>query len=210
VLTGASAPSGKLSQSWPQTVGQVGGGSVPWLQRTRGKWVANSRGCVESEGRCYDAYGVAFAPPPWPNLIDGRSAIRIVACAALVATHHPCPLHLRICPACSLRYTASAFPSTPLFHFGFGLTYTEFDLKNGTATRAPNNVLEQRLHGEDDIVWNVSVTVANTGKHGGVGRGLVRLFGLFATAQPFRSMCGHTRLVERMPRRGEVVPSAGV
>ena len=61
VLTGASVPSGKLSQSWPQTVGQVGGGAVPWLQRTRGKWIANSRGCIESEGRCYNPYGVAFA-----------------------------------------------------------------------------------------------------------------------------------------------------
>lgn len=119
VLTGASFPSGKLAQSWPQNVGQVGGGAVPWLQRTRGKWVANHRGCVESEGgRCYNPY-------------------------------------------------VSSFESTPLFHFGFGLTYTSFEFANATVSDAPEDVLAQRLHGEDDVVWNITVTVKNTGPRDG-------------------------------------------
>ena len=32
-------------------------GSTPWLQRIRGKWVANNKGCdYDSDGRCYDPY----------------------------------------------------------------------------------------------------------------------------------------------------------
>jgi beta-glucosidase len=62
LITGAANPSGKLVQSWPRSVGQVLGGSSPFLQRVRGKWVANSRTCT-ADGRCYDGYVNADSTP---------------------------------------------------------------------------------------------------------------------------------------------------
>lgn len=115
VLTGKRSPSGKLSQSWPQYVGQIGGGSVPWLQRVRGKWIANRRGCSESEDRCYD------------------------------------------------NYVSSAFPSTPLFYFGYGLSYTTFNYTDIEVSAPPLNLKEQRFSDSDDVIMNVTVTVKNTG-----------------------------------------------
>eukprot|EP00040_Diaphanoeca_grandis_P040838 m.262177 g.262177 ORF g.262177 m.262177 type:complete len:794 (-) comp44699_c0_seq1:67-2448(-) len=116
IITGKGNPSAKLVQSWPQTVGQVGGPSTPWLQRTRGKWVANGRGCVASEGgRCYDAY-----------VNDG-------------------------------------YPSTPLFPFGFGLSYSTFEFKSVSVQTPASDILSLRLAQAQDVVLNVSVTVANTG-----------------------------------------------
>ena len=81
LLMGKETPSGKLSQSWPRTVGHVHSGSSPWLQPVAGKWVANNKGCesLSTEGRCYNPY-----------VFDG-------------------------------------WESTPLFPFGFGLSYTTFD-----------------------------------------------------------------------------------
>lgn len=66
LLTGKANPSAKLAQSWPRTVGHVHSGSTPWLQRVRGKWVSNSKGCdYDTDGRCYDAYASSgFAPTP--------------------------------------------------------------------------------------------------------------------------------------------------
>ena len=57
LLSGETNPSGKLSQSWPRSVGEVGSGSTPWLQAVRGKWLANKQGSVdELDGRRYDDY----------------------------------------------------------------------------------------------------------------------------------------------------------
>lgn len=67
IITGAVNPSGKLAQSWPRSVGQVMGGAAPWLQRVRGKWVANSRGCAgDAQGRCYDPYVDSDSTPLFP------------------------------------------------------------------------------------------------------------------------------------------------
>lgn len=117
IITGKVNPSGKLAQSWPRTVGQIGGGALPWLQRVRGKWVANNKGCTDPDGRCYDAY-----------VDDG-------------------------------------FKSTPLFYFGFGLSYSNFNydkIEVKTITN-PQHLLETNLLAADKLVWNVSVSLTNTG-----------------------------------------------
>ena len=61
LLMGKETPSGKLSQSWPRTVGHVHSGSSPWLQPVAGKWVANNKGCesLSTEGRCYNPYALS-------------------------------------------------------------------------------------------------------------------------------------------------------
>lgn len=65
LLTGKANPSAKLAQSWPRTVGHVLSGSSPWLQAVRGKWIANSRGAQDSDGRRYDNYvSSEYAPNP--------------------------------------------------------------------------------------------------------------------------------------------------
>jgi beta-glucosidase-like glycosyl hydrolase len=56
LLQGDETPSGKLAQSWPRTVGHVGSGAAPWLQRRVGKWISNSRGEADADGRRYDNY----------------------------------------------------------------------------------------------------------------------------------------------------------
>eukprot|EP00041_Stephanoeca_diplocostata_P011307 m.184813 g.184813 ORF g.184813 m.184813 type:complete len:797 (-) comp18490_c0_seq2:182-2572(-) len=120
LLTGVTSPSGKLAQSWPQTVGQVGGPSVPWLQRVRGKWVSNHRGCIASEGRCYSPY------------------------------------------------TNSEYGSTPLFPFGFGLSYTTFSYVS--AVIKPSADIAGMLAAcgalspyANATVWTVAVTLNNSG-----------------------------------------------
>jgi len=117
IITGHVNPSAKLAQSWPRTVGQVAGGSAPWLQRVNGKWVANHRGCTDKDGRCYDAY-----------VNDG-------------------------------------FKSTPLFYFGFGLSYTTFKYENIVVhtTANPPTILGTHLSVLTEPVMNVSVTLTNTG-----------------------------------------------
>lgn len=44
VLSGVVEPVGRLSQSWPRSVGQVGGPANPWMQKINGKWNMNHRG----------------------------------------------------------------------------------------------------------------------------------------------------------------------
>ena len=73
VLSGAFNPTGRLSQSWPRSVGQIGGPSSPNLHTVVADW-----------GRATDQFD--------------RS------------------------------YFFSA--ATPLFPFGFGLSYTSFELSN--------------------------------------------------------------------------------
>ena len=124
ILSGKTNPSAKLAQSWPRTVGQVHGGSSPWLQRVRGKWVANNKGCDSDEdGRCYDPY-----------VNDG-------------------------------------FPSTPLFYFGAGMSYTSYEytsIRVETVMESADALRRTLRHVSDtDAVWHVSVTVKNTGAMAG-------------------------------------------
>ena len=56
VIMGDAENSGRLAQNWPKIVGDVNSGSSPWLQEVRGKWVANSRGKPDPDGRIYDSY----------------------------------------------------------------------------------------------------------------------------------------------------------
>lgn len=101
LLMGDVNPSAKLAQSWPRTVGHVGG--TPFLQRVRGKWIANARG-DDVNGRRYD------------------------------------------------DYVASNFQSTPLFYFGFGLSYTTYSyhaVSVSTNTRSGG--------------WDVDVILSNDG-----------------------------------------------
>ena len=71
LLTGEVVPSGKLVQSWPRSVGQVGSGSSPWLQAVRGKWVSNHRGEVDADGRYYDNYVSSASQHPTPLFYFG-------------------------------------------------------------------------------------------------------------------------------------------
>ncbi len=119
LLSGKVSPSGKLAQSWPRSVGQVGGGSNPWRQRVRGKWLANGKGQPDPDGRRYDEY-------------------------------------------LSSQYASAS----PLFYFGFGLSYTTFAYQKLAVAAADN-----RNHRDDDandgddggVLWTASVTVQNTG-----------------------------------------------
>lgn len=56
ILTGAVSPSGKLVSSWPRSIGQVGSGGSQFMQHVTGKWIANSRGDTDPDGRRYDNY----------------------------------------------------------------------------------------------------------------------------------------------------------
>jgi beta-glucosidase len=113
LLNGHVTPSAKLSQSWPRSVGQIGGGSVPWLQEVKGKWVSNRRGSMDEDGRRYNNYVSSSTPDP-----------------------------------------------TPLFYFGRGLSYTSFRYDN-MAVRTHNDV-------NDDVLWEIDVTISNTGNRDGV------------------------------------------
>jgi hypothetical protein len=50
LITGKANPSGKLGQNWVKSAGQARSGASPWLQWRVGKWVANKRGCTDSDG----------------------------------------------------------------------------------------------------------------------------------------------------------------
>ena len=114
LLNGTVTPSAKLSQSWPRSVGQIGGGSVPWLQEVKGKWVSNHRGYVDiNDGRRYNNYVSSSTPDP-----------------------------------------------TPLFYFGYGLSYTKFRyekmvIRSGSTRNDTNDE-------DDDILWEIDVTISNT------------------------------------------------
>eukprot|EP00118_Oscarella_pearsei_P013700 m.111566 g.111566 ORF g.111566 m.111566 type:complete len:779 (+) comp37431_c1_seq6:574-2910(+) len=64
ILSGRTVPSGKLSQSWPRSVGQIGGPSSPWYSLVEGKWLANHRG-IQS-GQAYDPYVDGPSDPLFP------------------------------------------------------------------------------------------------------------------------------------------------
>jgi beta-glucosidase len=72
LLFGHVSPSGKLAQSWPRSVGQVGGGANPWLQRVRGKWLANAKGAIDPDGRRYDDYLSSATQSPTPLFYFGH------------------------------------------------------------------------------------------------------------------------------------------
>ena len=55
-ITGSAENSGRLAQNWPRKTGQIGSGSNPWLSEIRGKWVSNSVGIPDLDGRIYDSY----------------------------------------------------------------------------------------------------------------------------------------------------------
>eukprot|EP00658_Telonema_sp_P-2_P041025 TRINITY_DN2933_c0_g1_i5.p1 TRINITY_DN2933_c0_g1~~TRINITY_DN2933_c0_g1_i5.p1 ORF type:complete len:328 (+),score=57.01 TRINITY_DN2933_c0_g1_i5:299-1282(+) len=116
LLTGKTNPSAKLSQSWPRTVGHVLSGSSPWLQRVRGKWLANKRGSQDPDGRRYDAY------------------------------------------------VSSLYDPTPLFYFGFGLSYSKYKYSNLELRWAVPPERLAPMRDQDRVaVLNVSVTVKNIG-----------------------------------------------
>ena len=56
VIMGDIENTGRLGQSWPKSVGDIGSGSQPFLQSIRGKWVSNNRGNADYDGRIYDSY----------------------------------------------------------------------------------------------------------------------------------------------------------
>jgi beta-glucosidase len=67
ILSGAVNPSGKLTNSWAQNVGQMGSGAQPWLARRVGKWIANNRSASDpTDGREYDPYVQSLAPTSAP------------------------------------------------------------------------------------------------------------------------------------------------
>eukprot|EP01084_Bolivina_argentea_P287837 493947_1 len=55
-IMGVAENSGRLSQSWPRSVGDVMSGAAPFLQEIRGKWVSNNKGPPDLDGRRYDTY----------------------------------------------------------------------------------------------------------------------------------------------------------
>ena len=141
ILTGRANPSAKLAQSWPRTVGHVHSGSTPWLQRVRGKWVSNGKGCdYDGDGRCYDSYtSSGFAPTPLFYFGAGLS---------YASRFHHCSLwsvYLSAKSALSNRYTSYTYSA---------LTVTPTaEVKSGTAIgwTFPDTT-------DSDAVWQVSVT----------------------------------------------------
>lgn len=124
VMMGRTNPSAKLSQSWPRSVGQVGGGASPWLQTVRGKWIANNKGDVDPlDGRRYDTYA--------------SSASKL---------------------------------ATPLFYFGYGLSYTTFAYRSlsvvPVAVPAEHNTATE-ITDVGQPLWQAHVEVSNVGSVAG-------------------------------------------
>lgn len=118
LLTGRATPSGKLAQNWVRSAGHAGSGSSPWLQWRVGKWVANSRGQIDPDGRRYDNYNDDHSS--YGGMASGRA--------------------------------------DPLFYFGFGLSYTTFNISN-LAVKVPG------VHGTPA---SVRVTIRNSGTVAGI------------------------------------------
>ena len=164
LLTGKANPSAKLAQSWPRNVGQVHGGATPWLQRVRGKWVANHKGCDSGDaGRCYSPY------------------------------------------------VADGYESTPLFNFGSGLSYTQFEYVAMKLTPAmeSKDALGRTFAttADSEAVWSVAVTVRNTGKV--AGQEIVQLYVKDPAGLPFvpywKRMLGFGRTPTLAPGASAVV-----
>jgi beta-glucosidase len=105
LLSGTVNPSAKLSNTWPRLASHT---SSNFLQRVRGKWIANEKGVMDPDGRRFDSYSASNVLP------------------------------------------------TPLFYFGYGMSYSTFLYTN----------LEVNL--ESDGGLSVMVDVKNAGKYDGV------------------------------------------
>ena len=148
IITGRANPSAKLAQSWPRTVGHVGSGSTPWLQRVRGKWVSNNKGCdYDSDGRCYDSYtSTDFLPTPLFYFGAGLSyTVSTQAICRCFVVSKPA---LRDC-LWSQSYSYSGLSIAPASNPTEALKWTFPDTTDA------------------DAVWRVSATVTNTGKVAG-------------------------------------------
>jgi len=167
LLSGKVTPSAKLPISWPRTVGHVHSGSTPWLQRVRGKWLANGKGVVDQTGRRYDGY------------------------------------------------VSSEFSSpTPLFGFGFGLSYARFEYSKfvvhtvaleASSLQGSQLTLGRRACGpsclrraDGTLLYRVQVDITNTGSYPGVE--IVQLYVQDPPGNGFvpfwRRLLGFTRAVQ--------------
>eukprot|EP00040_Diaphanoeca_grandis_P039709 m.259858 g.259858 ORF g.259858 m.259858 type:complete len:782 (+) comp38816_c0_seq1:26-2371(+) len=157
LLMGKANPSGKLAQNWVRTVGQVGSGSTPWLQWRVGKWVANTRGVVDPDGRRYDNY-----LPNAGSLDDGTA--------------------------------------DPLFHFGDGLSYTNFSFSPLTIMMTPT---------DPDVVGNAVVEVKNTGAV--AGQAVVQLYvqdPIMDNVRPWKRLAGFSKTLSIAAGASETVTIA--
>ena len=152
LISGEVNPSAKLSHSWPRNVGHVGSGSVPWLQEIRGKWVSNSKGAVDEDGRRYDTY------------------------------------------------VSSDYDPTPLFYFGYGLSYATFKYEDMEITKSNDN----------DVILDVELTVSNRGGVDGVE--IIQLYVQDPVGLPYapfwKRLVAFTRC--RVPAKSTVTCSASI
>ena len=74
LVLGVTNPSGRLTANWPRSVGHVHSGSTPFLQPRNGKWLQNTRGVLDVDGRRYDNYvGDVNEPTPLYRFGSGLS-----------------------------------------------------------------------------------------------------------------------------------------
>lgn len=143
LLVGKANPSGKLAQNWVRTAGQVGSGASPWLQWRVGKWVANTRGVSDPDGRRYDSY-----LPNAGSLDTGRA--------------------------------------DPLFHFGSGLSYTNFSIGPLAMVATPGSSMDAAT---------ATATVTNTGKVAGAA--VIQLYvqdPVMDYVRPWKRLVGFARV----------------
>ena len=60
LMSGEVNPSAKLSNTWPRSASHT---SSNFLQRVRGKWLANGKGILDPDGRRFDAYSASNVLP---------------------------------------------------------------------------------------------------------------------------------------------------
>lgn len=142
VILGKINPSGKTQASWPRSVGHVGSGSSPWRAPIVGKWVANSRGSKDADGRRYDNYEQDVNDP------------------------------------------------TPLFYFGFGLSYTTFKYSKLKVS------LQSEGCRNGGPVVKASFTVTNTGSM--TGQEISQLYvtdpiGASVVVRPWKRLAGFAK-----------------